>query len=96
MFAAEDIRLYRDGKIPFVGRKDALDGIKKEKSKIKFAKRSVFVSAADLAYISNTYTLFDKDLKETEKGDFLQIWKLRNKKWQIVLDLFNPHPIDKK
>ena len=96
MFAAEDIRLYRDGKIPFLGRKNALEAIKKNKSTIKFAKRSVFVSAADLAYINNTYTLFDKDGNESEKGNFLQIWKLRNKKWQIVLDLFKPLPTEKK
>ena len=96
LFAAEDIRLYRDGKIPYIGRKNAVEAVKKNKSTIKFAKRSVFVGAADLAYISNTYTMFDKNLKEIEKGNFLQIWKLRNERWQIVLDLFNPLPSEKK
>ena len=96
MFATEDIRLYRDGKMPFIGKKIALEAVKKNKSTIKFAKRSVFIGAADLAYISNTYTLFDKDGKESEKGNFLQIWKLRNERWQIVLDLFNPLPTEKK
>lgn len=92
MFLAEDVRGYREGKTPFLGKKSALDGLKKDNLKIKFAKRSVFLSAADLAYMSNGYTFFDKDGKEAEKGNFLQIWKLRNGKWQIVLDLFNPLP----
>jgi hypothetical protein len=91
-FASEDLRLYREGKIPFVGKKNALAEIKKSKAKIKFAKRSIFTSAADLAYISNAYTLFAQDGKEAEKGYFLQIWKFRNGGWQIVLDLFSPLP----
>ena len=45
-------------------------------------------SAADLAYLSNAYTLFDKAGKEVEKGNFLQIWKFRKGSWRIVLDLF--------
>lgn len=92
MFLSDDVRLYRNGKIPFVGKKNALNELKKNKVAVKFAKRSIFTSANDLAYISNSYTLFDKDGKETEKGNFLQIWKFRAGKWQIVLDLFNPIP----
>lgn len=94
--AAEDIRLYREGKTPFIGKQAALDQFKKNKSKIKFAKRSVFVSAADMAYISNSYTLFDESGKQIENGNFLQIWKLRKAKWQIVMDLFSPLPPDQK
>lgn len=90
MFLAEDARLLREGKMPFIGRKSALEEIKNNKSKIKFVKRSVFTGAADIAYFTNGYTLLDKDGKETEKGTFVQIWKLREGKWQIVLDIFNP------
>lgn len=93
---AEDVRLYREGKLPFVGKKLAIEALKKDKSKIKFARRSMFFSAGDLAYISNGYTLSDKNGKEIEKGNFLQIWKLRKERWQIVLDLFSPIPVVKK
>ena len=92
MFLADDARLYREGKLPVLGKKNALDEFKKDKSNIKFAKRSIFSSAADLAYINNTYTLNDKDGKETAKGNFLQIWKLRGGRWQIVLDVFSLLP----
>lgn len=90
MFLADDARVYREGKMPFVGRKNALAEIKNDKSKIKFTKRSVFTGAADLAYFTNGYTLSDKDGKQIEKGNFVQVWKFRNGQWQIVLDIFNP------
>lgn len=92
MFLAEDARLLREGKMPFAGKNNALAEIKNNKSKIKFNKRSVFTSAADLAYLTNGYTLLDKNGKEIEKGNFVQVWKFRNGKWQIALDIFNPLP----
>lgn len=92
MFAGHDIRFYREGKQPLIGKQAALDQFKKSKAKIKFAKRSSFVSAADLAYISNGYTVLDENNKPIETGNFLQIWKLRNGKWEIVIDLFAPLP----
>lgn len=90
MFLAEDARILREGKMPFAGKKAALAEIKKEKSVIKFKKRSIFSSAADMAYLTNSYTLFDKTGKETERGNFAQVWKLLNGKWQIVADIFTP------
>jgi ketosteroid isomerase-like protein len=91
-FLAEDARLLRDGKQPILGRQNALAEFKNDKTRIFFAKRSVFVGAADMAYISNSYTIGDKSGKQIEKGNFLQIWKLRGGKWQIVLDAFLPIP----
>lgn len=90
IFLAEDARLLRSGKFPITGKKAALAEFKKEKSFISFAKRSVFSSAADLAYTTNSYTLTGKNGSEIEKGNFVQIWKLRNNCWQIVLDIFVP------
>jgi hypothetical protein len=95
-FLADDARILREGKQPILGRQAALAEFKKEKRKIFFAKRSVFVGAADMAYISNSYTFNDKSGREIEKGNFLQIWKLRGGKWQIVLDAFLPIPEEKK
>lgn len=89
-FLADDARVLREGKMPFVGKNAALAEIKSSKSKIKFTKRSVFTGAADMAYFTNGYTLLDKTGKEIEKGNFVQIWKLRDGKWQIVVDIFNP------
>jgi hypothetical protein len=94
-YAADDIRVLREGKMPILGKDAFLDELKKDKMSVAFAKRSVFFEAADLAYINNTYVLTRAD-KTIEKGNFLQIWKLRGGKWQIVLDIFNPVPEEKK
>jgi ketosteroid isomerase-like protein len=90
-FAAGDIRVLREGKMPILGKDNFLAELKKNKIRVAFAKRSVFFGAADLAYTTNTYSLTRAD-KTIEKGNFMQIWKLRDGKWQIVLDVFNPIP----
>lgn len=90
-FAADDIRVLREGKMPFPGKDNFLSELRKDKINVAFAKRSTFFNAAELAYIFNTYTLTRAD-KTTEKGNFVQIWKLRGGKWQIVLDIFSPIP----
>ena len=95
-YLATDARLLREGKQPILGKQNALNEFKKDKSKVNFAKRSMFVNAADMAYMNNTYTVTDKDGKQTETGNFLQIWKLRGNKWQIVFDMFLPNPPEKK
>ncbi|MGC2238497.1 MAG: DUF4440 domain-containing protein [Pyrinomonadaceae bacterium] len=94
-YAASDIRVLREGKMPVLGKDNFLSDLKKNKISVVFAKRSVFFGAADLAYITNSYVLTRAD-KSTEKGNFMQIWKLRGGKWQIVLDIFNPLPEEKK
>ena len=87
-FLTEDARMLREGKLPIIGKKNILDEYKNFKSKVNFAKRSVFIEAADMAYINNSYTIVDKSGKQIESGNFLQVWKLRGGKWQIVLDVF--------
>ena len=94
-YAAEDIRVLREGQMPILGKDAFLGELKKNKVSVAFAKRSVFFGAADLAYNASTYTLTRAD-KTIEKGNYLQIWKLRGGKWQIVLDIFNPTPDEKK
>jgi ketosteroid isomerase-like protein len=95
-YFADDVRLLRDGKMPLVGKQAALGEIKNNKGATNFAKRSVFVGAADMAYISNSYFVTDKTGKTIEKGNFLQVWKLRKNKWQIVFDVFLPAPPEQK
>lgn len=95
-FLADDARLLREGKMPILGKKKALDEYKNFKSNVNFAKRSFFIGAADMAYVSNSYTITDKNDKQTESGNFLQVWKLRGGKWQIVFDAFVPNPPEKK
>ena len=80
---------------PFIGRNAAIDFLDSQKASVKFVKRKSFIEAGDLAYVYSTYTLTDKNGLETEKGNFVQVWKLRSGKWIIAADLFLPLPRDK-
>lgn len=88
-YAAEDIRVLREGKMPFAGKTAWLAELKKDKSKVTIKKRAMFFGAADFAYTTNGYSRVKAD-KTTENGNFVQIWKLRGGKWQIAFDVFLP------
>ena len=90
-YAADDISLYRENKMPAMGKKDALKLASSEKSSIRLAKKSVSLGAANLAFMTSTYTRNDGD-KVIEKGNYLQIWKFKSGKWVIVLDIFKAIP----
>lgn len=94
-FAAEDVRLLREGVFPILGKQNALETIKKEKGAVKFSKRMFFVGGGDFAYLSDTYTLTKAD-KTSVKGNFAQVWRLRDGGWQIVIDVWNELPPEKK
>jgi ketosteroid isomerase-like protein len=87
-FAADDIFMMRDGKLPLVGRDAAVKFLADQKLAIKFAKRRSFVEAGDIAYVHSVYTLHDKDRTEKEQGNFVQVWRFRGGKWLIAADLF--------
>ncbi len=91
MFLADDVRLYREGKFPFLGKNSALAQAKKEKDNVTFGKKMTLQSAGDLAYSNVTYES-RKNGKPVEKGNTVQIWSYRNGKWQIVVDIFHPTP----
>ena len=94
MFIADDVRMYREGKMLILGKNAALAEVKKEKSNISFGKKMTLQSAGDLAFSSVTYEL-RKNGKPIEKGNTVQIWKFLDSKWQIILDVFHP-TIEKK
>ena len=95
-FLADDVFLMREGQLPFVGKAAAMQYLETNKPKIKFSKRKTFIEAGDLAWVNNIYTISDSTGKETERGNFIQVWKLRNGKWQIAADMFLPIPPDTK
>lgn len=88
-FVSDEIRLFREGKFPFIGKSEALKAVGQEKGRLVISKRMSFVGAADLSYVVSTYTRTDRE-KVIEKGNYLQIWKLEAGKWRIVLDIFKP------
>ncbi len=90
-YAADDIRVYRDGKLPVLGKRALRALVSGDKTALAFAKRGIFFCASDLAYTTNAYTRALGG-KTVEKGNFMQIWKFRSGRWQIVLDIFKPVP----
>ncbi|MFN6964100.1 MAG: DUF4440 domain-containing protein [Pyrinomonadaceae bacterium] len=91
-FAAKDVRVFREGAFPFTGKKQLLDLAGREKRSFAVAKRMVFFEADDLAYVTNRYSFAPNGKAAGESGNFLQVWKFRNGRWEIVLDLFKPVP----
>lgn len=90
-YAADEIRLYREDKLPFIGKKEAMRAISSEKGHLILSKRSSFFGSADISYTVNTYSR-KIDGKVVEKGNFMQIWKLKGGRWRIVLDIFKAVP----
>lgn len=89
-FADDNIRSFREGSMPILGKKSVLNILKSDKAVIAFAKRSTAFASADLSYNLTYYT---RTLNgRVEKGNFLQIWKFYNGKWHIVLDVFKLIP----
>jgi ketosteroid isomerase-like protein len=87
-FSDDNIRSYRDKKLPILGKKDVLKLLKDDKAKFAFAKRSTAFMSGDISYNLAPYT---RTLNgKTENGNFLQIWKFYNGRWHIVLDIFKP------
>src|SRR5436190_16382038 len=91
-FLADDAFLMRNGNVPYFGKAAALSYLESTKPAIKFSKRKTFLEAGDLAWVSSLYSIVDRSGKETERGNFVQVWKLRNGKWQIAADMFLPVP----
>jgi ketosteroid isomerase-like protein len=91
-YAASDIYLFRQEKEPVVGKKATIDFLEDTKLAVRFVKRRSFIEAGDLAYVYSSYSLLDENGIEKEKGSFVQVWKLRNSRWQIAADVFIPIP----
>lgn len=90
--AAEDVYLFRQEKEPIVGRKAAVKYLEDTDLRIRFVKRRSFIEAGDLAYVYSSYSMVDENGAEKEKGSFVQVWKLKDGRWQIAADVFIPIP----
>lgn len=89
-FAGDDVRLLRDSQPPIIGKKNVVEEMNYYVS-ILFPTKVVSFQAADMAYTWNDCS-FDNSREGAIQGNCLHIWKLRNKKWWIVLGVFAPVP----
>lgn len=90
---SEDVRLYRNEKFPFIGKTSALNEIRNEETRIKNSKvlTQKCESLEDFGYCYGELERTRKD-GSTERGNSVQVWKFKNGKWQIVLDIYTPIP----
>lgn len=93
-YMADDIRLYREGAFPAVGREAARSALSARQGVMNWQPTKADVSkSGDLGY---TYGLYDfkgdgADGKAAEHGNYLRIWrKQEHGKWKVALDLLNP------
>lgn len=85
-FADREIRFLRDGEPPIIGKKNVVRETKNYRS-LEFPKKTSLFQSNDLAYVWNPCVFSNND-EGSERGNCLQIWKLRNEKWSIVIGVF--------
>ena len=90
-YAAPDVRLYRNGNLPYVGRTASANALEAAKGHPTWTTIGGDVSrSGDLGYTHGTYEVTDANTV-TERGSYVRIWKKENGAWRVVLDVANPH-----
>lgn len=91
-YASPDVRLYRVGSLPFIGRTVSANALEAAKGQVSWTTVGGDVSrSGDLGYTYGTYEVTDAT-KVTERGSYVRIWKNEGAlgQWRIVLDVANP------
>ena len=98
-FASPEVRVFRDEKLPFIGKTAGLTAVPANTSTWTWEPTFADVSrSGDLGYTYGTYRIASKDApaKNIESGNYYRIWKKQDGKWFVVADLTNPVPEEKK
>ena len=91
-FSESDIRLYRNGSLPFIGREASVGALSSVTGQYKSEPISGEVSSvADFGYTHGTYDLTDETKKVIEHGSYVRIWRKVDYRWKIILDITNAH-----
>jgi ketosteroid isomerase-like protein len=91
-FGAEEVRAYRNGSFPAVGKQAAFTSLQAKAGRLSFDQVGGDMSqSADLAYSYGRYALTRKG--DVESGHYLQIWQTDDTgAWKLVLDWQQPSP----
>jgi ketosteroid isomerase-like protein len=89
-YSSLDVRLYRAGSLPFIGRAVSANALESAKGQVSWTTVGGDVSrSGDLGYTYGTYEISDA-AKVTERGSYVRIWENQGGVWRIVLDVANP------
>ena len=94
-YAATDVRLFRNGRFPFVGKLAATDALVPLTTEWTWTPSFADVSlSGDLGYSYGTYELREKTGARavSEKGNYARVWKKVNGDWKLVVDVADPLP----
>ena len=87
-----DLRLYRDGREPIVGREDAVAALRRVSE--RFAWHPEFgleAQSGDLGYTYGTYGPVTPG--GPDQGAYVRIWRRGDDgRWRLALDITNPFP----
>lgn len=97
-YAASDVRVFRNQKQPFIGRKAAIAAWTPLSTEWSWTTQFADVSkSGDLGYSYGLYEMRDKATNSiAETGNYVRVWKRVSSAWKLVLDLTDPHPPEKK
>jgi hypothetical protein len=93
------VRVFRNGKMPFVGRKAAVTAMAPLMREWTWTPTFADVSiSGDLGYSYGTYELHEKHGKHllVEAGNYLRVWKKVNGAWAMIIDVADPQPLPRK
>jgi ketosteroid isomerase-like protein len=91
-FGGDQVRLYRNGSFPTIGKKDGGELLGPEQAGLGMEVMKTDVSSsADLAYMYGSYS--DTRTQPAAAGHFLQVWQTdATGSWKLVLDWQQPLP----
>jgi ketosteroid isomerase-like protein len=99
LYAANDVRVFRNDKMPLVGRKASVAAMAPLTREWTWKPTSADVSiSGDVGYSYGVYELREKTGNRPliESGNYLRIWRKVKGTWAMVIDVADPVPIEKK
>jgi ketosteroid isomerase-like protein len=94
-FGSDEVRIYRDGSFPTVGKKAAVELLGSEQAGVAMeVMKSDMSSSGDLAYSYGSSS--DTRKQPARAGHFVQIWQTdATGEWKLALDWEQPLPLPK-
>ena len=99
LYAAKDVRLFRNDHFPFVGKTAAADALAPITAEWSWTPSFAGVSVSgDLGYSYGIYELRDKSGagSVSERGNYARVWKKVDGAWKLVVDVADPLPPETK
>jgi ketosteroid isomerase-like protein len=93
LYAAKDVRLFRNDHFPFVGKMAAADALATLTAEWTWTPSFADVSVSgDLGYTYGIYELREKTGTVSERGNYAHVWKKVLGDWKLVIDVADPLP----